>query len=365
MELISRRAALRGAVSLGIAAQLAGCKEVIDVLGQACPEDPADQGGIDWVPDVMHPVAAAFQDVGTAQGAPGPARVWYPTFEVFADEGGPPTPRRILKHCLARWPVVLFLHGQPPCPIPDYNRTWTHIPATLARSGYVVIAPQHSAAEPLDNSGVAFVQSFINWVRGPWEHSRWTDKRREAVAVVGHSFGAVLAARVATLSSEISACVFLSGRWTFFDDFQQLLGGLNRPSFFMNAPDDNFTDIDTSGLWDSFGFPKYLAEYQGSHFDFISKPQGCGPPPGACGVFKSVAADLVTLFLSRYVGLGASKTFINLDLVPPDKPLAPGKQQFFGANRLPGLALVQNAQGCSIDLKWKEGSDAGSRHLGP
>ena len=134
MNVFSRRAALRSALALGMAAPLAGCKEVIDVLGEACPEDPADQGGIDWVPDVMHPVAAAFQDVGTAQGAPGPARLWYPTFEAFTDEGGPPTPRRILKHCLARWPVVLFLHGQPPCPIPDYQRRWTHIPATLART---------------------------------------------------------------------------------------------------------------------------------------------------------------------------------------------------------------------------------------
>ena len=113
------------------------------------------------------------------------------------------------------------------------------------------------------------------------------------------------------------------------------------------------------------GFPRYLAEYQGRHFDYINQPQGCGEQAGNCGAFKSVAADLVTLFLSRYMGLGASKTFINLDLVPPDTPLKPGKQQFFGANRLPGLALVQSAQGCSIDLKWREGAESGSRHLGP
>ena len=90
MKLMSRRHCLRGAIALGAAAQLAGCKEIIDVLGQACPEDPADQGGIDWVPDVMFPVAAGFEDVDVAQGAPGPARIWYPTFEVFTEGGSAP-----------------------------------------------------------------------------------------------------------------------------------------------------------------------------------------------------------------------------------------------------------------------------------
>jgi pimeloyl-ACP methyl ester carboxylesterase len=365
MDSMNRRTALRGAVSLGIAASLAGCKDVIDVIGQACPEDPADQGGIDWVPDLMHPVAAAFQDVDVAQGAPGPARLWYPTFEVFTDEGGPPTPRRILKHCLARWPVVLFLHGQEPCTIANYNRAWTNIPASLARSGYVVIAPQHGRLLPQDNSGVPFVAGFIDWVRNTWEHARFTDKRRDAVAVVGHSYGALLGARVATERSDISACAFLSGPFAELNDRNSLLRGLGRPTFYMFSPTENFANVNDGGLWDSFEYPKYAAQFEGEHFDYITQPPGCGKPVGSCSLIKAVAADLVTLFLSRYMGIGASKTFIGLDLVPPDKPLAPGKQQFFGANRLPGLALIQNAQGCSIDLKWKEGSEASSRHLGP
>jgi pimeloyl-ACP methyl ester carboxylesterase len=208
---------------------------------------------------------------------------------VFTDEGGPPTPRRILKHCLARWPVVLFLHGQEPCTITNYNRTWTTIPASLARSGYVVIAPQHSRQLPQDNSGVPFVAGFIDWVRNTWEHARWTDKRRDAVAVVGHSYGALLAARVATLRSDISACALLSGPFAELNDRNSLLSGLGRPTFYMFSPTENFANVNDGGLWDSFEYPKYVAEFGGEHFDYITQPPGCGKPVGPCSLIKPVA----------------------------------------------------------------------------
>jgi pimeloyl-ACP methyl ester carboxylesterase len=363
MKLMNRRDCLRSAVTLGAAAQLAGCKDLIDVLGQACPEDPADQGGIDWVPDVMFPVAAGFEDVDVAQGAPGPARIWYPTFEVFTEGGS--APLRILKHCLARWPVVLFLHGDPPCSIPNYNRHWTTIPAELARSGYVVVVPQHDHAFPQDTSGVPFVSSFIDWARNTWQHARWTDKGPKAVAIAGHSYGALLGARVATIRSDISACAFLSGPWSELNDRDPLLRGLGRPTFYMFATDELFENVNDQGLWDSFDYQKYAAEFDGNHFDYITQPPGCGKPVGSCGLIKTVAADLVTLFLSRYLGIGASRTNINVDLVPPAAPFTSGKQQFFGASRLSGLDEIKNARGCSVDLKWKDGAEAGSRHLGP
>ena len=133
----------------------------------------------------------------------------------------------------------------------------------------------------------------------------------------------------------------------------------------MFASDELFENVNDQGLWDSFGYPKYAAEFDGNHFDYITQPPGCGKPVGSCGLIKSVAADLVTLFLSRYVGIGASRTQIPLDLIPPVAPFTSGKQQFFGASRLAGLDEIRTANGCSVDLKWKEGTDAGSRHLGP
>jgi pimeloyl-ACP methyl ester carboxylesterase len=360
----SRRAALKNALALGAgvsALGLSGCKDLVDVLGQACPENPAEEGGIDWVPDVMHPVAHGFRDLDVADGAPGPVRVWYPTYEVFPD--GPAHPVPILKHCLARWPVVLFLHGQPPCPIPNYNRTWTDLPADLARSGYVVVAPQHEATLPADNSSAPFVASFIDWARSGWEHSRWVDKRGVSTAVVGHSYGALLTARVAQIRSDVAACVCLSGPWDELNDKIATLNAINRPTFFMWAVGPFFENLDDHGVWDQLAFTKYGASFPGEHFDYITQPPGCGQPRGGCGLIKSAAADLVALFLSRYVPVAASKTDIPLTLIPFPAPLTP-KQQFYGANRLSGVDLIQHQTGCHIDLKWREDSLHGSRVLG-
>ena len=42
--------------------------------------------------------------------------------------------------CLGRYPLVLFLHGQCPQSPPNYQ-SWFRLPATLARSGFVVVVP--------------------------------------------------------------------------------------------------------------------------------------------------------------------------------------------------------------------------------
>jgi predicted dienelactone hydrolase len=145
-ELTTRRGALRSLVQIGMGAAaipLLGSGNVL--AGGTASQCPGADTGIPWVPDVMHPVAAGFQDLGVAEGAPSPVRVWYPTAEL----GVVGRPAKILDHCTARWPVVLFLHGQQPCPgarpaDPEYFKAWTHISAQLARSGYVVLVPAHS-----------------------------------------------------------------------------------------------------------------------------------------------------------------------------------------------------------------------------
>ena len=271
MKLMSRRHYLRGAIALGAAAQLAGCKEIIDVLGQACPEDPADQGGIDWVPDVMFPVAAGFEDVDVAQGAPGPARIWHPTFEVFT-EGGPPTPRRILKHCLARWPVVPFLDGMPPRTFltttatgPPSQPSWRAVATWWSHLCTITPSPRTPPACPSWRVSSIGCARYGSTPAGPTSASTlW--------GIVGHSYGALLGARVATARSDISACAFLSGPWGELNDRNTLLRGLARPTFYMFATDELFEDVNDQGLWDSFEYPKYSAEFEGSHFDYIPQP---------------------------------------------------------------------------------------------
>jgi len=197
--MLNRRRFLQTALTVGAlpaALSLSGCESLIDVLGDACPEDAAESGGIDWTPDVLHPVSWASRELTTADGAPQKMRIYYPSY-AFNDSG------RILKLCLDRWPLVLFLHGLPPSPpCPPSNPAnylrWRSIPILLARSGYVVAVPDYSATVPAaDSALIDRMLSVIDWLRTDWQDARWVDKRAASVAVAGHSFGALLAARLA------------------------------------------------------------------------------------------------------------------------------------------------------------------------
>lgn len=50
-----------------------------------------------------------------------------------------------------RYPLIVCAHGQ--CADPDHYRKWTHLPAQLARSGYVVAVPKlHGIGTPRTSS---------------------------------------------------------------------------------------------------------------------------------------------------------------------------------------------------------------------
>ncbi len=190
------------------------------VLGQACPEDPADQGGIDWVPDVMFPLRLASRMWTLHRARQGLRDLVSHLRSVH--RGRPPTPRRILKHCLARWPVVLFLHGMPPCNIANYNRHWTTIPAELAAVATWSSPPARPRLPP-GHFRRALRREFHR-LGAHFVAARALDRQAaEAVGIVGHSYGALLGARVATARSDISACAFLSGPWGELNDRNSLL----------------------------------------------------------------------------------------------------------------------------------------------
>jgi alpha/beta superfamily hydrolase len=358
--MIRRRQFLKTALAAGAAASLSGCEELIRVLGQACPPE-GESPLVDWTPDVLHPVSQGFQDLSAADGAPGTVRVWYPSAEVFPDGSGP---RRILKMCLQRWPVVLFLHGQPPCPDANYYRRWTRLPAVLARSGYVVVVPSHTATltTGVESPNVANALSFLDWVRSGWQDSKWVDKRPEATAVAGHSFGALLAAFVKQARPQISAFVGLSGVWTELGNpVLSVLEAIGAPSFFMWG--DERDRLDVGGLWDHVQAPKHGAFFPGMHFDYLTPWTGCSFLRGSCTLIEPVAAELAALFITRYMPVNLSLAHIPVTLDPPNVTLTP-KQQFFGAAGLTGLQDIKTRAGCSVDLRWEDGS-SGSRHLGP
>jgi pimeloyl-ACP methyl ester carboxylesterase len=366
---INRRQALRALGSGAAAATFAnsGFARDIFVVGDGCPKDPAEQGGIDWVPDVMHPVAAGFQDYGVAQRAPGNVRVWYPSYELPIDRperpaaGGP-----ILKGCLARFPIVLLTHGLAPCGFTgqEYYKRWDTFPADLARSGYVVLAPQIIAVNPFEDSTASAMAPFIDWARTGWEHAQWTDKRPESTAVVGHSFGAMVAVRIALTRPTIGACVLLSGVWEQFDEHVEMLKAINRPTLFTYVPGASFEDMNSHQLWNSLPYTKYAAEFPGEHFDYIDQTPAECDPRGGCRLIQPAIADLAALFLGRFVPPAHTATSIPASLEPPPSPLS-AKQQPYGAFRLRGLERIETLGGCSLDLKWKGWGLTFTRHFGP
>jgi alpha/beta superfamily hydrolase len=366
----NRRNFLQAALAVGAlpaAMSLSGCGPLIDVLGDACPEDPAESGGIDWTPDVLHPVAADSREITEADGAPQAMRIYYPS-HAFNDT------HRILKLCLDRWPLVLFLHGlspSPPCDsnTPNYLR-WRRIPSLLAKSGYVVAVPNYNAVVPEANSPmIDHMLGVIDWLRTSWEDARWVDKRPTSVAVAGHSFGALLAARLAQKRPGMGAFIGLGGSFNQLNtDGHAVLQSLALPSFFMwsdNLDLAPFENLDEGGFWNDVPGPKHAAVHSGGHFDYVPAASSCGDPRGDCAPIEPVAAELIALFLARHMPLARSASNIPINLVPPVVPLTPN-QQFYGGGQFPGLKAMKSDRACKgITLRWVEEAVTGSRTLGP
>jgi pimeloyl-ACP methyl ester carboxylesterase len=244
------------------------------------------------------------------------------------------------------------------------------IPAVLAKSGYVVVVPRHDALLPNDagSPAIANALSFIDWVRNGWEHRQWVDKRAEATAVTGHSYGALLAARVAQARPAISAYVGLSGPWHDLRDRISVVQSIGAPSFFTWATGDAlravFENMDELGLWNQISTPKHAAVFPGEHFDYLRPWTGCNFARGDCTLIESVIAELTALFISRHVPLNMSNAHIPLTLDPPNVILTQ-KQEFFLGGQFSGLKQIKTQSGCSVALRWVDGSQAESRKLGP
>jgi hypothetical protein len=239
------------------------------VLAGSCPANPEESGGVDWAPDVMHPVFYGHQDLGTADGAPVTLRIWYPSYD------GSPPDAPVLKLCLRRYPVVLFLHGQEPwVQVTEYHKNWFAIPAVLARSGYVVVVPQYATALPtVGHPNIAMGLDVLDWVREGWIGRKWVDARAEATAVVGHSYGALLGARVVAARTGLAAYVGLSGPWDELNDRNAVLSSLTLPKLMAWGRGLFFEDLETT--WPSLTQPRHAVDFEGEHFDYIADHPSC------------------------------------------------------------------------------------------
>jgi dienelactone hydrolase len=363
-----------------------------------------DTGLVNWTPDVLRPVSYGFKEYGP-DVAPMRLRIFYPTYHFTKDYDAP-----LLKVCDVRWPLVLFLHGRPPCESditgdPNYFFRWTRFATVLARSGYVVAIPSYVAPDPTDanHPTIGRATSVIDWVRGVqippdslhpgaarstppesqdpgaasartvgplapprWENAEWVHGR--ATAIVGHSYGATLAARIASARSNISSFVSLSG--VAHGATIPLIQSIRARKLFMWADNTDFQDeatsenLDALGLWGGIPRPKHAAFFRGGHFDYIRlrSSRECQWSRHPCSVVGDVAADLTALFVARHTPVGGSSG-LPVSLVPPKVAHTPS-QRLFANNWLSSFDRFESGTGCQMTVRWETPEGSSSRTLG-
>jgi pimeloyl-ACP methyl ester carboxylesterase len=348
---LNRRALTTGLLGASL---LGGCSSFIEDVFSSCPTEPSE---VDWIVDIAHPV---FFGVEAASGSSRPLTIYYPS----ATRDG-----ALLQPCLQRWPIVLFLHGMPPRegrPTSPWASVWTDLPATIARSGYVVAVPSHNAQQIESDAAaaVAAAMADIEWVRNAWSGSATVDKRASSTVLAGHSYGALIAARAAA-AHEVGALVSLSGPYILDGASRQALKEVRAPSFFMWGDDDSgitsqFDDLDQVNFWaNELTQDRYAAVYDGEHFDYVDAIHTGGAPRGPCAHVGPAAADLAALFIAANI---ASLTRVGVDLRKPQAQLTM-QQQAFAEGHLEGLDQFAGP-GCRMTLRWAVGGESGGRQFG-
>ncbi len=277
------------------------------------------------------------RDVSISDGAPPAVRIFYPSID-GTPEGAP-----FLADC-GRYPLVLFLHGQ--CNNePDHFFRWFEFPAALARGGYVVVVPDFGGlTDPLQDSHLEQAQTVISWMRDQWEHR---DQLGEDTCFAGHSFGGVLAGRVAA-TGLASAYVSLSGAWISVILRLDILNALGASALFMWGTDDDPVGGDLDAQldgeqifqWNKVQPPKHRVRFIGGpHFDYLKPGQSACVSSGPCSLVSSVAAHVAALFLSGCMpppDAGIPKKSIDVSLTLPPLSLTRA-QEFFVGGHLGGL----------------------------
>lgn len=331
---MSRRRFLRRALQWGAGGAVLG-----GVL-TGCDDDCTSP--ISWLPTVLAPVFYGYQEFDTSDGAPARLRVFYPSLEGVTLDAPMLT-------CTGRYPLVLFLHGQ--CDEPDHFQRWNLLPAVLARCGFVVAVPelgwgggQYPWAEPSAQYTVA--TGTLDWVRTSWAGSAWLSGS-STLGLAGHSFGALLAGRLAQ-DLPCSAYVSVGGGWAEWPATPPApIYSLGVPSLFLYGTEDEFAALPPAN-WASVPTPTHRGIFQGGqHWDHLdpSAPQ-CGDTNGPCDLVESLTADLTALFFSKYMRVAN----VADSLEPPEYTLT-GDQQFYAGAHLTSFDQLPRA-GCGATLEW-------------
>jgi pimeloyl-ACP methyl ester carboxylesterase len=232
----------------------------------------------------------------------------------------------------------------------------------------VVVVPSYTATLPGPAEPNAWPLTLIDWVRSGWQNSRWVDVRPAGTAIAGHSYGALFAGRLVNARPTFGAFVSLSGPWgELHGTALSIVGGLRCPSFFMSSASP-LEDINAAGVWGAAVDPKYAASFGGEHFDYIDDAPECNEARGVCDLMASAAADLVALFITRYVRIPLAQVRVPIDLNPAPSRLTAAQQPFASDHlnfegRLAGLASFDGDSRCTIDLQWVASGVSGRRTI--
>ena len=323
---------------------------------------------ISWTPNILTPVFYGFQDFDRSSSAPGSLRVFYPSLD-GTPEGAP-----FVESC-GRYPLVLLIHGQCDIIEPEHYKKWHVLQAQLARSGYIVVVPEFGISSPWDNEpAYNLAEEVLKWMRERWAY-RNSLVPPPATGIVGHSYGALLGARLAATNA-VSAYVSLSGAWNQWptSPFPYPLGTLTMPSLFAigNAKYDWEGDILSSDIWNRVSPIKHkLMLVDGTHWGYV-RETGCGSRSFTaqefkpCHRYESIAADFTTTFLSKYMPPESAANVssrIGNNLIPENASYTPEQQAFLGGHlagitflRTPNIGPLFGSIECTITSEWDLGS---------
>lgn len=367
-SLVSRRQVIQSALfsGIGIAAGsglLSACRPLEPTT---CTPPAGEHPGIGWGPSIFAPVFYGFADYTLDTGLA--VRMFYPSVESRASCA------QILGGTAARFPLVLFLHGD--CtPEPNHYLQWTHLPHILARAGFVVavptLAPIGHPGDP-NSTGYGRASAVITWARTEWDYRHLLFST--VTGVIGHSFGALHAQQIAT-STNPTAFVGLSGQQ---GDFGTSPPQPTCPKMFVFGTGEDFPFRLSDAAWNALVGEKHRLILSGlHHWDYVPFATNTCQSGlfSSCGQYHRMAADLIAIFLSRYMSSehsGILTDFIPPSLVLPVHHRTPA-QEAFAADWLSSLSQSLPAD-CSAALSWSipfppgpnpTGVSAGDRTIPP
>lgn len=334
------------------------------------------------------PVPYGLNDVTIPEpGGSFSARIYYPSEEVEV---------RDVAVRDGVYPLIAFAHGdrraEPGlCPTDRTadHKKWGAVLHLLARCGFVVVAPAvHDVVNDVERTAER-LETAIAWARSSWSHREvihqppmvyldpdvmaaaapgMSEKASQtarlvplgfgvgpdtrvflgsptALGVVGHSWGARAAARVAARGNvKVKTIASIAGSWDENSSIAALTGS-GLPTLLVVGSDDFLNASYLSGLWPSLPIPKHQAMIQGiGHWDWFGPFGGIQPcdeaasgPP--CPVAWQAASELLVAFVTKYL--------LNNWWRPPYLLGSPG-------GRPPFLNWFDNDGPCALKVRWND-----------